>query len=108
MRALLLILLLYACDGTDSPPDSGPLDSGAADSGADREVALSTTTLDLGAIVLTSSNRATFTITNPGNETLNVSLSAPAGLDAARFERSVNVPESDGIFRLEPRGVATV
>jgi cysteine-rich repeat protein len=103
MRALLLPLAFFACDGGSSTPDTG-----VPDTGVSQPVVVSTTALDLGAIVLMSSARATFTITNPDGQGRTVALSAATGPDAARFSRSVNIPEDAESFPLEARGIATV
>ncbi len=113
MRALLLApLLLAACGGGGDAviPDAGFEDSGPPpDSGYyPGQVLLSTVTLDLGAIVLGTSNSGSFTITNPGTESVKIALAQASGPDAERFVRSVNVPETAGSFKLEAGGVATV
>ena len=91
--------MLDAGSQMDTGPDAGP---GLA------QVQLSTDTVDLGAVVVTSQGEANFTVTNPGGEAVTVALSGPAGPDGDRFARSVNIPETDGTFRLEAGGVATV
>ncbi|MCK6547227.1 choice-of-anchor D domain-containing protein [Myxococcota bacterium] len=93
-------------DATTPSPDAsvGP-DAGGVSIG---RVLLETDTIDFGAVVVTSTGARTITITNPGDEPVRVTLSEPAGPDAARFTRDVDVPDDDGSFVLEARGIANL
>lgn len=111
-------LALAACSSDSGAlPDSGaaPDASGTSDGGggpdaglAAGRVLLESDTVDFGAVVVTSTETRTLSITNPGDGPVRVTLSEPAGPDASLFRRSVNVPSDDGSFTLEARGVATL
>ncbi len=107
---LSLAAFLCACD---SEPTT-TLDSTVADAGEDAgvdaavpgKVELSTTTVDLGAVVVTSTGSAQLTVSNPGTEPVSVTISGPEGEGAERFSFSVNIPQTEGVYRLEGGAIA--
>ncbi|MEQ8978878.1 MAG: hypothetical protein RL846_13170, partial [Deltaproteobacteria bacterium] len=112
MRRVLFLLLAsslsaVACSGEDPPDLQPPRDAGVAAPMVGM-VELSTDTVDLGAVVVGTTDFAELTITNVADDTVTVALSPIAGPQGAQFTRSVNVPETDGVFDLEAGGVATV
>ncbi|MEQ9501516.1 MAG: choice-of-anchor D domain-containing protein [Deltaproteobacteria bacterium] len=100
-------LTAVACSGEDPPDLQPPRDAGVAAPMVGM-VELSTDTVDLGAVVVGTTDFAELTITNAGDDTVTVALSPIAGPQGAQFTRSVNIPETDGVFDLEAGGVATV
>lgn len=125
MRRAALVCLLTgsiatACgEGDDPASDSGVvpvIDGGVVeqpDGGSTRDaggvsngrVSLSTDTLDFGSVVVTSTASLALTITNPGNEAVQVTISELFGPDKDRFRRSLNTPDENGVFNIEPNGV---
>lgn len=99
--------------GTAVPSDSGVVDN---DAGVPRDgggialgrVELSSDTIDLGAVVVTSTAMASMTITNTGDDPVQVTISELFGPDAARFKRSLNTPDENGTFNIEAQGVVTL
>ncbi len=114
MRRSLLLLTLgstlsaFACSGDDDDTQLQPPRDGGMAAPMIGMVELSTDTVDLGAVVVGTTDSADFTITNSGAAGVTVALSPVAGPDSARFARSVNIPEREGVFELEAGGVATV
>lgn len=129
-RAALSCLLTCAIGSAIACGGDGPLDGDAglpppipdAGGGGDEDagvlrdaggvvngrVALSTDTLDFGSVVVTSTASMTLTITNPGNEAVQVTVSEIFGPDKERFRRSLNTPDENGVFNIEPNGVVTM
>jgi cysteine-rich repeat protein len=115
LLTLVFVPLAAACGGSSASDLGAASDaaSGDAAEGPDSglalgQVALSTATLDFGAVVLTSTKTKTLTITNPGSDKVKVTLSAVAGPNKDRFTAAVNLPTTDHGFVIEANGIVTL
>src|SRR5689334_3292437 len=116
-RILISALVFAAACSSESGtlPDAG--DAGVTDTGSTEpdaggvlqgRVVLSTDTLAFGAVVVTSTATLSMAITNPAANPVRVSLAQPAGPDAERFTRMLNLPVENGSFVIEGGGVVTM